>query len=69
MRPTAPPDGVLPRMPLSGDAEALGAAYLDNRELPARWEPRRGDGFFTVEGPAASRSGCSRTRQGAQCPG
>nr|WP_229834408.1 GNAT family protein [Streptomyces xantholiticus] len=40
------------RTPLPGDAEALCAAYVDNREHLAPWEPRRADEFFTVEGQA-----------------
>ncbi|MDX3378361.1 GNAT family protein [Streptomyces sp. ME02-6991-2A] len=32
------------------DAEALHSAYVANRDYLAPWEPRRPDGFFTVEG-------------------
>lgn len=52
MTSCALPGRVLLRTASPGDAEALCAAYVDNREHLAPWEPRRDDAFFTVEGQA-----------------
>ncbi|MEV4679252.1 GNAT family N-acetyltransferase [Streptomyces kurssanovii] len=46
------PDGTVLRTATPADAEALCAAYVDNREHLAPWEPRRDERFFTVEGQA-----------------
>ncbi|MEU0373068.1 GNAT family protein [Streptomyces sp. NPDC006283] len=46
------PGGVVLRLVSPGDAEALCAAYVANREHLAPWEPRRPDDFFTAEGQA-----------------
>ncbi|MFJ8072428.1 GNAT family N-acetyltransferase [Streptomyces sp. NPDC096176] len=46
------PGGVVLRTASPGDAGALCAAYVANREHLAPWEPRRPDDFFTVEGQA-----------------
>ncbi|GAA2822449.1 ribosomal protein S5-alanine N-acetyltransferase [Nonomuraea rubra] len=45
-------DHVVLRLVTEHDAEALQAAYVRNRDHLARWEPRRPDEFFTVEGQA-----------------
>jgi ribosomal-protein-alanine N-acetyltransferase len=47
------PDGTRLRLVSLDDAEALRSAYAANRDHLAPWEPRRPDGFFTVEGQAA----------------
>ncbi|NNN32848.1 GNAT family N-acetyltransferase [Streptomyces sp. S3(2020)] len=44
------PGGVILRPAAQGDADALCAAYVDNREHLEPWEPRRPEDFFTVEG-------------------
>jgi ribosomal-protein-alanine N-acetyltransferase len=44
------PGGVVLRLAVQGDADALCAAYVDNRRHLAPWEPRRSEDFFTVEG-------------------
>ncbi|MFI5684619.1 GNAT family N-acetyltransferase [Streptomyces sp. NPDC051636] len=41
---------VIFRIAAKGDAPALAAAYLENREYLAPWEPRRPENFFTVAG-------------------
>jgi ribosomal-protein-alanine N-acetyltransferase len=46
------PDGTVLRTATPADAQALCAAYVDNREHLAPWEPRRDERFFTVEGQA-----------------
>ncbi|MGW2636506.1 GNAT family N-acetyltransferase [Streptomyces sp. NPDC001348] len=46
-------DDVGLRLAARGDARALAAAYLENREHLAPWEPRRPEGFFTAAGQQA----------------
>ncbi|WP_210592232.1 GNAT family N-acetyltransferase [Streptomyces sp. GESEQ-35] len=46
------PGGVTLRLAAPSDASALCAAYVENRDFLAPWEPRRPEGFFTVEGQA-----------------
>lgn len=50
MTPAELPGGVRLRPATALDASALTAAYVDNRDHLAPWEPRRPDEFFTVEG-------------------
>ncbi|PWI16607.1 alanine acetyltransferase [Streptomyces sp. Act143] len=44
------PGGVTLRLATAGDADALCAAYVANREHLEPWEPRRPEDFFTVAG-------------------
>ncbi|MFF4399922.1 GNAT family N-acetyltransferase [Streptomyces sp. NPDC001480] len=46
-------DGVILRLATEADAPALAAAYTENREHLAPWEPRRPEKFFTTAGQAA----------------
>ncbi|MFF3288347.1 hypothetical protein [Streptomyces sp. NPDC003023] len=55
-----PPGGVRMRPALPGDAEALCAAHVDNRDHLAPWEPRRAEEFFTVDGQARRIDGAWR---------
>ncbi|UYQ63722.1 GNAT family N-acetyltransferase [Streptomyces peucetius] len=50
MTPAELPGGVRLRPATALDAPALTAAYVDNRDHLAPWEPRRPDEFFTVGG-------------------
>ncbi|KAB8188645.1 GNAT family N-acetyltransferase [Nonomuraea phyllanthi] len=45
-------DGVVLRPAAEQDAEALLQAYLRNRDHLRRWEPRRPEEFFTLQGQA-----------------
>jgi ribosomal-protein-alanine N-acetyltransferase len=46
-------DDLVLRLLDAGDAAALAAAYVRNREHLAPWEPVREDAFFTEQGQAA----------------
>lgn len=46
-------DDVMVRLATESDAAALAAAYVENREHLAPWEPRRPEKFFTTAGQAA----------------
>ncbi|WP_405734670.1 GNAT family N-acetyltransferase [Streptomyces sp. NBC_00028] len=48
IEPEVLPGGVVMRLAAPGDAAALCAAYVDNREHLQPWEPRRPEDFFTV---------------------
>lgn len=48
-RPTLP-EGYRLRALAAGDAEALAAAYVQNREHLERWDPARPPSFYTVAG-------------------
>ena len=47
------PDGYTIRGLRADDAAAMAAAYVRNQAHLARWDPRRDESFFTVEGQAA----------------
>ncbi|MET8942863.1 GNAT family N-acetyltransferase [Streptomyces sp. NPDC004542] len=46
-------DDLILRLATEADAAALAAAYVENREYLAPWEPRRPERFFTAAGQAA----------------
>ncbi len=61
--------GVTLRLPTPADADALCAAYLDNREHLRPWEPRRPESFFTVAGQRERITGLLRLySEGAAVP-
>ncbi|MFE0512954.1 GNAT family N-acetyltransferase [Streptomyces sp. NPDC058964] len=52
--------GVILRPLVQGDAEALCAAYVENRKHLEPWEPYRPDSFFTLEGQTERLEGLLR---------
>jgi ribosomal-protein-alanine N-acetyltransferase len=50
IEPEELPGGVILRPAAPDDADALHAAYIENRKHLEPWEPRRPEEFFTVEG-------------------